>query len=155
MNLSKNSWHYKFNKAVDWSGCGEFKYKTRFSLCGYFWLTMFNIFVKIPVMFIGGVLLLSVLSFAAHFVFYAPVVWAVSLFGVNLPVVFATFHESWVIGQFVMICLSGIGLYVIYKRNTHLFQSDKPSYKPNIFLEYLKAKKRKVCPIIEVVDNND
>ena len=49
-----------------------------------------------------------------------------------------------------VIVLAGLSLYTFLKDKTDL--ADVVEKDPNLFVEYIKAKKNKLCPIIEFVE---
>lgn len=150
ITFSKNSWHYKFNdfleyKEVPWATATDCK-----SLCAYFWSTVWNMAWTLILM---------------------SVVWLIfTLLGAVLLEKFATVSPLsedwvqllwvWVVGFLgVVLGLGGIFLFarcvvlpwVFVKENTgKIFNAENNIDKqPNIFVEWVKAKKAKVCPMIE------
>lgn len=127
MKVSESSWHYKL---VDY-----FNWEHSESLCFYFWqvvagclctIGIFVVFLMLMFILISfpGVIVASKLFNSTEVLYY--ITW------VGLSVLFWT--------SFVLIGV-GFGKFIEYKRNK------KPS--TNILFQYIKAKKSKICPVIE------
>src|SRR3990170_3969373 len=141
-------WHYKLVLYVwgrsyfnDW---GDPKYVKRISLCTYFWSVVLSIFMY-PV----------------------SIIWHTRLVQI-LIVVLAGLSEWWWIG--LAIFFGGIGagagvagavigagyLYdrIKYYRRRRYEEVVRKPRKPSLIKEFIKAKKNKVCPCIEFVDED-
>lgn len=126
MKISKNSWHFKMHKIFN-AGM-EPKYK---SLCTYFWGTVFTallFYVLLPLLGLG-VLVLSTFPF-------------VYFFTGDL----SALAPAIIIGGFEIFAL--VTFWLDY-RSKHYTRKIK---EPTLVGEYIKAKKRKICPLIEFVD---
>lgn len=145
MKLSKNSWHYKFNKLIHDAGwC--FDLRNTKSLCPYFWGTMFN-------MFTSTVIALSV------YVFFTVIgVGILENEGFEWNILMWLY--AWIIPLLILVLLvfiiaGCIGLNNFYKERKYTKNeklTSKPKTKPkepNIFVEWFRAKKEKICPFIE------
>jgi hypothetical protein len=146
MEISKKSWHYKLgNIFFDADAYGM-------SLCKYFWLV------------IGACAIIAIICFASCLLFLLLMmpVWINFNFIYNIFIPNFQFHFA-----VSIICFS---VWVIVLLSIKwIIQTDYPEHKlnrvilkipkiktsnikikkPNIFIEYLKAKKRKICPILE------
>lgn len=152
MKVSRKSWHYIVNSKVFEDPKGN--------LCGYFWQTILAIVLFIPlyiVVFPVNLLqdgdskdtspLFSWKVFAGLF-FYLAIFLLV-----NMILMFFVEHESvealgvlgWIVAVSLLITyLSSIGLFDRFK--------GKKEKKESLVVSYLKAKKKKVCPIIEFTE---
>lgn len=119
MTINKNSWHYKMNFKE--SEYGEMPK----SLCGYFWLTVWNClkraFLWSFFIFCVGFILFTAIGgwFTTELFWPAVLIWSI-------------------------VAIVGI-IFLI--SNIRLPQREKPT-KKYIVTEYMKAVKRKVCPLI-------
>lgn len=138
MKVSRDSWHYKI--LMD-----EHKLKTRngVSLCLYFWMVVFNIFAWCLI----GVLAPAVACVFLGIVYLTGYVWyfmVAGWFGVGS---FDTnaIEMSFIINSIFLV----IWIFSMFVRYNNK-EKDKQKSSDNLFVEYVKAKKRKVCPLIEV-----
>ena len=131
MQVDKNSWHIRFLSFVSKTDARNFqRYGT--TLCEYVQALMKGVFVTII-----GALVAALTAFAL----------------VIDPVVFFTVdgYEG----------LGGMGLLVdafFLLLVAHYFVSEKilsAEWKEPIFVTYIKAKKNKYCPFVEIVDSTE
>lgn len=155
MIVSKNSWHYKL--IMQW-GSGDvpniLSYNESLSLCQYFWgviraiLGLLVTIIMASVLF-GGVAYVCIAPIALVFSAFTGIWW-------DIP----KYYE---LGMFILIfapitlLFAGIGatLFGPMKVFPKWFPVDKwvgmaTPKKVNILVEWIKAKKSKVCPIIEL-----
>lgn len=136
MKFSKDSWHFKLNSRVShrpYSGI---------SLCGYFWETVFSIlkvFTAVLFLLLMSVVVITLLSY--------PISQYVT--GPNAAIAFLSF-TAWV------LCLLGVlKRYREHdKPDVTLFTLPHISVPPvpkglSLATQYIKAKKRKICPFID------
>jgi uncharacterized membrane protein len=168
MKLSKQSWHYKLNKL--------YTHGVPRNLCGYFWRTVWYCVALIPtaLLFIPfwiislldkedrifdktgtqgfvdqypAVLLLDAILFTGYSMITMFFIWHTDIKGFDaIRMVFGG------IGWFLV--LIGIA-YGIEQKIRERRKGKQKQKRPNIFVEYIKAKKNKYCPIIEWEDEND
>ena len=122
MKLSKKSWHYWLLRKTGY-------YDSHFvqvNLCWYFWQVMATLFIKMPVIFVIAVLT----------VVLAPI-W-LPLFGLICLGVWV--YSKWEDRQLQLKIAAGMHPW------------DSWPKKPSLFRAWLKAKKDKVCPVIEWTD---
>ena len=152
ITFKKNSWHYRFNKWVAKSESGPWINVTGCkSICPYFWDTVWNIIW----VFIFTVILYLILSMLGA-----------SVLSVEYPT-FEDFSWLWLVGLGTIVVLALVCLIVVLvcyfsveytkKGYNKVFSENKEGeseeYKePNVFIEWIKAKKAKVCPMIEFKD---
>jgi len=134
MKISSNSWHWKLNQFAHTKMTEDRKY----SLCKYFWLT------------VASVLLSMLMVFTALFAISFIVMPTLALFDVieNNP---ATSVQAAIFCAFVIGC--GFMLLKEYYKETikpKIYGSTRQPKRVNIAFEYVKAKKSKICPILEV-----
>ena len=167
MIVNRNSWHVKLNR--EWGGSTvayALNGYTSLSLCVYFWETVKSLFTLIGA--ILGALLIG----------------AAALYAVSSPValIFSSFTGLWLdaknyyeLGLLILMSIIFIGpivgvlatLFGPMKVFPKWFPVDKwfgmalsktKEHSPenvNIFVEWVKAKKSKVCPIIEFKDGTN
>lgn len=124
MKLSKQSWHYRL---VQWLP-GEARYDLeRASLCRYFWLVMFCLFVKLPLLTLVSPLICICIVVAAAFFWSA---------------------EKWQKRQRRLKREAGLNEWAPWPAKEKPYRESKPR-KPSLIMAWLKAKKDKVCPIID------
>lgn len=145
MKINRNSWHYK--------RADSFTYTPSKTLCLYFWEVVWGIVfwwvitpvfaVVVAVMVFGG------LPGAAGSVF-------LDLFG-YVKTDSKWVDAIWAIGTgylFFLTLFALIGGFYYY-RKVRSRQKLKFKKDENLFVSYLKAKKQKVCPIIEFTNGED
>ena len=152
ITFKKNSWHYKFNKWAGEAESGPWINATSCkSICPYFWCTVWNIFWVL--VFFLLLFFMASLSGAAILDMSDPSIadlswlWIVGVCGV-----------ACIIGVFILVAV-GIYLSLDYTKKglSKVFSENKAStsgeYKePNLVIEWVKAKKAKICPMIEFKD---
>ncbi len=124
MRIKKSSWHYKLNMLGDHT-----QSKT---LCTYFWCSIFKILGLTFIFSFASLILYSIGMTTYDY-------WTSLFFGmITVILLFILFSA----------CLPSLVIHFLRKI------SKKPleTQCSNIAMEYIKAKKRKVCPIIEYVD---
>ncbi|WPH64704.1 hypothetical protein [Vibrio phage vB_VpaP_SJSY21] len=144
MKLHKDSWHYKLNAKM----IGEDSIYSRLTLCSYFWLTVLSLLLVVAI--ITAITCVTLMPIS--------VIWAFGFGG--LPSALKPFAGGGVaiiavLALFSVLCLankvfekcSKVAIKAIVGREVKV-------KKPNIFKEYYIAHKSKVCPILEVVDEN-
>jgi hypothetical protein len=144
MNISKRSWHYRY---MDWLG---FNVRGTHSLCIYFWKLAFALTV-LPISM--GVIALVLLTFV--------------LGAVTLPLHMMGLIDLQLIPEGVSVALrvcgfvgwigliyflSNVLITYAYRNLKARRNSTAPPQEPNVFIAYIKAKKQKVCPIIDYTE---
>lgn len=146
MNISKKSWHYKLVRSTLYG-------KTSHSLCIYFWQVIISMIV---VAGLAAVLLCVGVGVLAVIV--------ALLAAIASPILVWAFHITWIPKELVGAgCgLWGLGLGFAIGMAFVWFMKKKvqPKLKamdeqPNLLVEYLKAKKQKVCPQITFIGEKD
>lgn len=160
MKISTKSWHYKMNSYI----LGLVNLEPSNSLCLYFWQTVLLPFVAVAVAVLAAIAAVVVVQALGFFFFYA-VGGLLSKFLVYLnilPETFALIKDvfNW---RFIMVSvifeLSIAALwYGKIKYKQYRENKDEENYrnniepKPVLLFEYIKAKKRKICPLIKFTD---
>lgn len=156
MKVNKNSWHYKLMNYFNFDIIDDLEYGSNVTLCRYFWNTVGSIIVLLGAILVGicvaGLLSLVLLAFVI-----APISYLTqSYFGFGWD--FATELGAlmiWIVWVGVPLCM---GLEATVKGKIKVFPNwmkvklpePVPNTKPNILVEYVKAKKNKFCPLIEL-----
>lgn len=132
MKISNNSWHWKLHNFFT-----EYP-RLQYSLCTYFWLTVRNVLLAL--------LMITVLSVIVAFIVSPFLV----LFGLYEPSKFSTI--GFCIDIVIIMLVAGVLSKVYWKETIKpKFFKDKPSTKTtNMVVEYVRAKKSNICPILEV-----
>ena len=147
MKVNKNSWHYRLLTGDIFGIQGVNSWNVSSSLCLYFWQVVFMLLWK-------GVALFFLTPFVINSLLILPLVSTLGLITTGVIVQGDTgltvlVMELIVIIVFVLV-LAGLSLYTFLKDKTDL--ADVVEKDPNLFVEYIKAKKNKLCPIIEFVE---
>lgn len=160
MNINKNSWHFKMNL---WFKSGNI-WKMPKTLCGYFWTTVLHIlFSSAIAIFIGSIAWMFGWPIVAETGILA---WmGISLSALWLNVI-AVPVGAVVIAAFVLL-FAAIAFGFIFGLEKFKHYRNQKQYtkklarvkaglpaeaEPSVFVQYLKARKRKVCPMIDYVE---
>lgn len=176
MKMRKDSWHYKLNSSDTWTFgfiSGEMymndKYSGKISLCVYFWLTVFSCMfavIRALSLAVAGLLIL----FAVWMFVLAP--WLMYIDIISLlftdDVIFGFTKTSELVTiNFILLAIHAFLAFQLCKENgmewwpsylkwvPALFRkesSPKKQKQPSLLKAYIKAKKDKVCPLIEFED---
>ena len=159
MKISKNSWHYKLLDFFKFDVIYDLRLGINVSLCRYFWNVVVGLMAVGGCVVLGSaaVFLIGALTFLAVI---APISYLTqSYFGFGWD--YASTHGVSMIWIMWVVLPLAVGITGAFKGELKVFPSwmkvnNKPrikkAKKPNIFMEYLKAKKAKVCPLVEVSD---
>lgn len=146
LSLSKNSFVYRMT-AKAW---GFFDIDPSPSLCVFFWQMVLAPFMIL----VGTLIVIGVCIGLLWFLTYAVGGFVMTLFHSFLP-------DSWILpkGEFnwryivasLLIWFTLIGgvslrVYSNYRREVKI---EEGTYKPSVTIEFIKAKKRKICPFID------
>lgn len=133
MKINEKSWHFRLLQQTCYSKARRYQ-NNGGSLCGYFWSVVWELVCLASMAF---------LMLGALWIFvYQPISY-----------IWAPDDDKFVIVMIWAILLgvgaaSFVGVYIHKK----LPKKDKNKTKePNILVEYIRAKKQKFCPIIEIV----
>lgn len=149
MKINTNSWHYKL---VTLGG----KERAPYTLCPYFWKGVWNLSIILFGIFIAGLISwamgesLSLLIFTKLGLTLSPIIAVISSIILGLLLI-----------VFVMSSLIAIA-YGFYKLISLFQEKRKKKWvndleagknpESNVIIAYIKARKRKVCPILEFTD---
>lgn len=142
MEISRQSKHYRFTSWV-WGHFGKSPAK---SLCGYFWQMVFAPFALIA---FWGIIAFVVLLFVLFCLYLSGAMLSDVLHWIGiLPDSFAANGSFNWRHMVISITLTTSVFGYLYRqewKSTH-------EVKDNVVIAYVKAKKRKICPIIEYKD---
>jgi len=149
MKVNKNSWHYRLLTGDIFGIQGVNSWNVSSSLCLYFWQVVFMLLWK-------GVALFFLTPFVINSLLILPLVSTLGVITTGVIVQGDTgltvlVMELIVIIVFVIVW-AGLSLYTFLKDKTDLVGVVEK--EPNLFVEYIKAKKNKLCPIIEFVEED-
>lgn len=138
MILSRNSWHFKLASSIFTGTMIRAEMSGKISLCSYFWLVVFAGLLNLAA--IVGLLIGLTCIFSIMVV--APITWLVAgLAGPQAAIAAAIWSG---------IVISAVWPYITRWWHTRKRSEPRTPKQPNILVEYIKAKKSKVCPIMEV-----
>tara|TARA_B100001105_G_C22334864_1_gene418582 strand:- start:212 stop:673 length:462 start_codon:yes stop_codon:yes gene_type:complete len=149
ITFSKKSWHYKFNEFFEYKDGPWLDARDCKSICTYFWSTVWN--MAWSVLILGILYILTLLVGAAALD---------GCLGVNVSELPLWYLYVWLVGIVTLVIVFTIsfvtffGVFTGYDKLTDKIKnrnSDENNVdkQPNIFVEWVKAKKSKVCPMIE------
>lgn len=162
MKVNKNSWHFKLLKKADSGVVDKLRRGRNVTLCNYFWAVVFSglklLAAGLGITMAAGALVALLLMMLSGIITLFFASW--------LPLSSANAHFSFV-GLFLTVTFGGLFLiewskqlirdgqivpdYLKFKKSEVVVER-----KPNLLLDYLKAKKDKVCPLVtlEYTDEN-
>jgi hypothetical protein len=160
MKVNKSSWHYRLMNYFNFKITDDLDYNRNVTLCRYFWNVVGSLISLLGGVLVGiavaGIMCLALFAFLI-----APISYLTqSYFGFGWD--FATdlgFIMIWIIWVIVPFFM---GLEATIKGNMKVFPNwmkikppePAPDNKPNLLVEYVKAKKSKFCPLIELDEDN-
>lgn len=150
MNINKNSWHYKLVKNT-FNNSGRIPT----SLCPYFWSVVFRVVVYGAMAFLAVFLasnmlfepmvslgLSTVWAYIASF--FASILMSATAVGVGIGVVLGI---AWVYDH-----ISEWNSDRKYENAKKEIEDRKNGVQPSILSAFIKAKHRKICPMLNFVD---
>lgn len=160
LKFNKNSWHYKLVFFL--YGRWYFpipQYSTRkISLCKYFWTVVTGVFI-FPFIKLWRSLPYSIRDHED--LGRAISIWAV-ICGIIHIVAWSFLAEYWWLGFTVFFSVLGVGaligaviIFIIDLIDKHREKQSKKTRRPSLLKEFIKARKNKVCPCIEFVEDKD
>jgi hypothetical protein len=144
MNISKRSWHYRY---MDRLG---FDVRGTHSLCIYFWKLVFALTIPPICMAVCALavlfFVLGVVALPLHMIGLIDL----KLLPAGISVALAPCgFLGWIGIIFFLTCV--LSKYA-YERSIARRNSKTEPQEPNVFIAYIKAKKQKVCPIIDYTE---
>ena len=140
MKIKRDSWHYKLNCKFN----GEWRMEQIRSLCPYFWTTVLHLaLITLFSGLVATVVTILIIPLIHYFLIELTNENALDLVdvGVTCYILVA------VIVSFLCMCLTvNKGVTTIKNK---IDKIPRKKTEPNLFFEYLKAKKEKICPVIE------
>lgn len=141
MKIKQSSWHFGLVSSFFTS----IEYEHNVSLCKYFWMLVFSILVSAVL----GVFLCFILTAFITFLTYP--IWQFVL-GSNIVVGFSSLLVWIVFGKALQEEFgdSTANWNINVLPHVYTGRTNKKVKEPNVLIEYLKAKKNKVCPLLEI-----
>lgn len=137
MKINKKSWHYQLqrNFGIRLEYC-------KISLCGYFWSTVFCLLIcaLLMVMIVPAIMVLSILP-SSFFIVKEPSLINVSGF---LHIYILSF--LWYMYRFES------EYYQVHREKKRSIKKNCPKKEPGLLISYIRARKEKICPLIEFED---
>lgn len=156
MKVNKNSWHYKLMDYWDYEVIDQLLYGNNVTLCQYFWNVVGAILqsVAFAAMIVVAIAVFVFLAFA---IIIAPINYLLTAY-FGVPELMEGLGVVTIFIFWVLLPLAG-GIEEYMRGNIkgipdwmRLVPKEivKKEKKPNLAWEYIKAKKRKVCPLIQL-----
>ena len=144
MNLSKNTWHFK---VVEDEFCFMEGWDASRSLCLYFWQVVMRLFFGIGLGLLAVSPLVTIITYVTDTTHSAPfLIHFYSFIGFIV-----SFFYFFVLG--ITICCCTIeGVKWVARKFPRKYKEPKEPKEPSIIIEYIKAKKAKVCPMLNFTD---
>ncbi len=153
MKINKKSWHYWLHRILETSMYHKLERGDTASLCSYFWSTLGNmlalfwyIVVGLSMLATALILIFAVVNFL---VFVITGILGLPLAWVEMELAIGTYWFCTavaVVGSIIALSQGDIKVLPNYLKP----KQAKVEPKPNLFKEYYKAWKGKVCPLVEV-----
>lgn len=156
MKVNKNSWHYKLMNYFNFDIIVDLRYGSNVTLCRYFWNVIGSI-----IALLGAITLGICATALASLVLMAFVIAPISYLTQSyLGFGWDTASEIGVVMIWIcwVVLPFFVGLEDAIKGNMKVFPNwmkiklpePAPETKPNILVEYVKARKNKFCPLVEL-----
>lgn len=156
MKVSKNSWHYKLATSVNTDVSFHLKHDYPVSLCQYFWSV---VGAGVGWFIMGWFALFLSWAFltplATFFVAFAGTDLGSNFLSVSADIGWVVIPVFWM----AVPILIGAGEWQNGRikfapkwMKLNITRSPKKENKPSLIVEWVKAKKAKVCPLVEVSD---
>lgn len=156
MKVNKNSWHYKLMDYWDYKIIYRLNLDYNVTLCQYFWTVVGAILqsVGFAAMIVVAIAVFVSLAFA---IIIAPINYLLTAY-FGVPELYEGLGAVTIFLFWVVIPLVG-GIEEYHRGNIKGIpdwmrstskEVVKKEKKPNLAWEYIKAKKRKVCPFIQL-----
>jgi hypothetical protein len=160
MKVNKSSWHYRLMDYFNFKIINDLYSGTNVTLCRYFWNVVGSLITLLGGVLVGiavaGVMCLTLFAFVI-----APISYLTqSYFGFGWDIATQLgFIMIWICWVIIPLCM---GLEAAIRGNMKVFPNwmkiklsePAPETKPNLLVEYVKAKKSKFCPLIELEKDN-
>lgn len=156
MKIRTNSWHYRMLYFFDVHSV-KYDYGT-VSLCRYFWMVVLWLGIATALFVFASFLAASMLS-----VVYAllTLITPLSLPAINADDALTLFGALITIGSICWIATIIVGVIVaqqefqVFSRVGERIYRKPVDREPGLFMSWLRAKKEKVCPLVEFVSEED
>lgn len=153
ITFNKKSWHYRFNKCVGNSKFPVFNATRCKSICPYFWQTLWNICATLFGLSIAYLMLTAIGGGAIQE--YLPnwsttpyPLWWLWLAGIA-TIIIMMLMVALIVTVPVLLFL---GFKWMFKKLSTKNQEKLENEQPSVIIEWVKAKKAKICPMIEFKD---
>ena len=141
MLISRYSWHYKFNNWFSKHIVGDIHPKESTNLCRYFWRTVRNLIVTTAILSFIVFCLAGITIFVVRYIN--------NLIVLDTAVLIAT----GIVFLILLIIALGIFIFVKYQdRQDKIEFGEIVPKEPGLVKSFVKAKKSKVCPMIQYID---
>jgi fatty acid desaturase len=155
MKIRKDSWHWKVflnwerrKKRADYYS--RYRRPTNLTLCKYFWTVMFFAPMRWFYQREG-----KVKPWAVFIATVGVTGWAFMCYDAFLDAWYWTFVPALMPFLFLGAVVGAVLLlqWLVDRRDTDILSHGSEPKEPGLVGSYIKAKKNKVCPILEVVDD--
>ena len=135
MKISLESWHYKLITSRIFGVPAFNEYDVSHNLCRYFWQV-----IGVMIAILCGIVLSVIPLGLIMYPLAGLAAWIIT--GVYVP------DDTLLFGVF-LLCLLIIGCFFVLSYKIFTYVVDSRSYNHGLFSSYVKAKAKKICPIIE------
>lgn len=157
MKVSKKSWHYKLATSISTDVSYYLCYDIPVSLCQYFWAVVGAGVVWLVMGLIGLLCTWGLLTpLATFFVAITGDDYGIRFLRVSSEAGIAILPIFWMLVPTLIGCTmwrEGDMDFCPKWMKLNLHPRPKKEKQPSVFAEYIKAKKAKVCPLVEVSDD--
>lgn len=159
MNIKQSAWHFKFNL---WFKSGSM-WKMPKTLCGYFWTTVIHIIMVLLIVgFVGSAAWMFGIPFLTEVAAINALIvglssWVINAIAVIAGAIIFSIFAAIVVGIFVGIATTNYK-FKEYRRKKRYdtmvkrIDAGLPAEEPHIVMDFIKARKAKVCPLINYVE---
>jgi len=153
MNISKTDWHYKVLRTTDQYKVNYRVHHRSLSLCNYFWFVVFGVMSW----FWTGV---GILCFYGLALFLGGLVLYFWVYLIDFQILGSMLDRPYEVNLIIIslfcnfVLFFGLSSDFIVKKYKSFWsrKTTKPKRKPSLIIEYIKAKKAKVCPVMVLGD---
>lgn len=155
ININTKSWHFRLIR--------NFDSKPKSNLCGYFWQVVKYIILSVFIVSVGIILVSAFAFFSLYIIglIAGSTLASVGIFPASFIDVPNTFNWRYVVLSIVIDAVIAAFIYGKHKYDEYRYEKaeksngTEKSTKPNLLFEFVKAKKQKICPLINFVDPTD
>lgn len=127
MKINRKSWHYRLQRRM-WNTIPN-------NLCSYFWKLIWSLIVTSTALTVMAVFILGIVYPLVSY-------WFSNEYWKSLSI------ATWMITLTIATIVGSDELKLYYRDK----RANEPVKEPSVFVSFVKAKKAKICPLIEFID---